>query len=49
MNKQMAYRERCNNEDQVRNLGLYLDQVNYKWFNNKNSRISVSNGNCLPP
>jgi hypothetical protein len=34
MNKQIAYMKRCTNEDQVRNLGWYLDQASYKWFNN---------------
>jgi hypothetical protein len=29
----MAYRKRCANEDEVRNVCHYLEHVNYKWFN----------------
>jgi hypothetical protein len=33
MSKEMAYGKGCTNEDKVRKIGRYLDQVNYKWFN----------------
>ena len=35
MNKEVAYRKRvrCLNKDQIRNLGRYLDRVQYRRFN----------------
>jgi hypothetical protein len=37
MNKKAAYRKtlRCTNKGQIRNLGRYLDRINYKWLSKR--------------
>jgi len=36
MTKEVVYRKilRCTNKDQIRQLGIYVNNVKYKWFNN---------------
>lgn len=44
MNKGAAYRKtlRCTNKDQIRNLGRYLNKINYKWLNKKKGNGNIT-------